>query len=95
MGPNLPTGKIGRKFVPGEKNTPEISSPLENYNELSSPLGKALKFWESPLDLLTVNNRIQNPHPLKQGIFHPHWHFAPSFYPHWLKSSHRVTETGV
>ena len=75
---------------------PEISSPLKNYTELSSPVGKALKFWESPLGFWAVNNRIQSSHPLKARDFPSLLAFGyPSLYPHWLKSFHRFTEIGV
>ena len=70
----LSTERIGRW-----EKYPEISSQLENYTELSSPLRKAIKYWEFPLDFWAVNNRIRNPHPLKAIDFESHWHLALLF----------------
>ena len=57
------------KNCPWWEKYPKISFPLGNYIELSSPLGRIQKFWKSPLDFCTVNNRIQNPHSLKARDF--------------------------
>ena len=67
--PPPPHWKNRPRFCPWWKKYPKISFPLENYTELSSPLGKALKFWESSLVFWDVNNRIQNSHPLKARDF--------------------------
>ena len=60
---------------------PENFIPIgKKYNEFSSPLGKTLKCGFC----IAIPTEI-----LKARDF------PLSFYPHWLKNSHKVTETGV
>ena len=64
----LPTGKISRKFVPGEKNT------LKFHPHWKTTLNTEPN-WKKHLN-------CGNPHK-KQGIYRPRWHLSPSFYPNW------------
>ena len=53
-----------------------------NLPSLPASAGKGI-----PFEFLAISNRIWNPRPSKKGNFHLHSHWAPSFYPHWLKNS--------
>ena len=89
-----PVGKIDQKFVPSEKILWNFI-PFGKMHWTLIPTRKNTKIIGIPTGFVSCKWENLKFQPIKsKGFFIP-IDMVSSFYPQWLKNSHRVTETGV